>query len=560
MKRTLSLIACTMILANSTFALSTTVAQPTTFTTTTSTNPDLAKINKLASLKDKIIEYLKKDFDTRSSVVKDTQTIQLLKEKFNQFIENVGYTIDTVQYQAVYDETMTYSKVLGMLKEDFKAYKSIRKDLLAMQNWSNPYTVSEDVVKTVEDYTLAFQKDYIDYLEKNLFYDMLQYDGVSENWTMNFDLNSSYGHINLSLSGYDSKINLEDFSQEMNMKIYVTFDWKDIYGEDNGYSGNVYSDINMKVFGNIVYLTLNDAKVDISWLTNAQLLEVNTVLKSLKGKTVKIDKSQTYMYPTSYSSTSTITSAEVVSWLKKVLEILKENSLLTPYKVSGNKYFVYFNKATIEKLKALFPQPDYESGYEYDETSAMNKEIMLAENFYYQSDKWIVLDTNDISSTWSFIFSNEDNWFQIKGNVEGKGYSTWNEFTFLHNRNKFSLSLKMSDEVDMHILWENKKLDAYIRVPIFEAWLSWDCSRENVDLDITFNKNSIWYYKMTFDGEKAAYDIKLDLDSLKNLTPDLEWFLIKLTWNANISTWAVTITEPTNAVDINEVLSGSTIF
>jgi len=564
MKKTLSVVACLMVLANSTMAATTTLtttAQPvikTTTTTTTAKNPDLPKIKKLVTLKDKIIDYLKKDFEAGMAKVENSETKTILQSKFDEFIKNIWYDFSSIESYLEYPQysTMTYAEALNTLKDHFKAYRSIKKDLASIAKGQDPYEVSEAQVKTVEDYTLSFQKDYIEYIEQNLFYGLLENDWVTQTWTMNFKLNNDMGSVSVKMADYNSKLDLKDFSQEMDMKLNIDFNWKDSVDEETAYSGTIFVDMNMKVFGNILYLTVNDMTADVSGMEDDQLDQMISTFALIKWKTVKIDTQSSYFNP---SAMSTFNNPWTVFDIKKFFDVLKENSLLTPYKVMSGKSFVYFKKETVEKIKELFPTAsEYDSGY--DTTDMMNQWIVTAENFYFVADKWIVISANDTTANWEFVFSNTSNWFEVNWNIDWAGYSEWNKFTYLHNKDKFNMTLKMAEGVDMNILHEDKKLDASLVSPYFSAAMSGDCAKEKVDLSFSFNNHNIGFYKMTFDGKHTEYDLEVNLDSLKDLESSLANFLIKFTGNDTLMTGAVTIEEPTDALDINEVMSGATVF
>lgn len=302
---------------------------------------------------------MNRDYKKTVINLKNANAKQAYEEEYLDILNNIKDVFASAQYS--YDSELPI--YMANLKKEINTYKTLRKELVSMKGiTSNPFAIPAQETASVESDIIDFQKILTGVMGKAL--DKYDSSDFKEMGKENISAEGSFGKIDISIEKYTSILSLLTRSQEADMTAKATFtlnlpgsyeynETTDDYEQTPGktVSGDLSIDGSMKMIDRDMYLTLRDYSFNID-LPETERVSIDEFLKNLaqyKGKTVKIS------IPSSESTTK-LSSAEMLSQLKKVLMVLDTNSLLTPYKKIGDTYTLTLKESTIESISTIYDQ------------------------------------------------------------------------------------------------------------------------------------------------------------------------------------------------------------
>ncbi len=468
------------------------------------------KIKSFLSWEKRILAYMTKDYNSVVMRLKNVNAKKAYASEFSDIISDIEKVFSGAEYGSDY----MLSTYVASLKKEIGAYKSLRKELLALSgSTSNPFSLGTEETTSIENDIIDLQKTVTVALKQAI--DNYDTSDFKETGKMNINAESSFGKVDISIEKYTKLLSLLTKSQEADIvataKFTINMPGSSRYNTKSQrydktpwetISGDLSIDGSVKIIENDVYLSLRDYTLNTN-LKGSQKTDLEKSMKEFaqyKGKTVKIPLSSTG------ASTKSFNQAEILAQLKKTLSILEEKSLLTPYKKIGDIYTLTLKDETIQSIGSIYSQ-DIKTA----EITKAKQEMRKNPIFYSSTDgkKTIFMQVNESDASGLISLTKKDTGYSLLVDVHSLRNSSDSVYILIEK--DFIDAKIVTKEININLSYKNKSLlfteDGYMQ----NLRIEWPIWAEDANLDFTYNGKKIGNTTWKKVNDTYTYDVLFEL-------------------------------------------------
>ncbi len=512
------------------------------------------KIKKLLKLWEKLKTFIKIDLIKEINKLKNEDDKKIFLKELKIHSDNIEVFLKQIEYAYDFD----FEKYLKELKALATSYKNFKKDIISsIDNWVNPYKISDSEIQIIENDIISIQKDFIAEIKKYL--DTYNLSSFKETWKMNFDLSTELWNLNINIEKYSSIFSIITWSQELDVVLNVSFSWVTDKELEKPTSINLdlKADINIKLIKEDLYVNLKSYKIDFNtsdeFLKETTLKQINSIKSDILDKIVW----KTILFSWIAKNAEQLNQADLLNKINKVFDLLSINSLFKPFKkINTEDYLLILNKNVYKQIWTIFNEKISD-----EDLDKWNNELRINSkhkfiNLIYSKD-WdnikLSFNTKNETTISQISLKKELNSYIFEWNLEWQWYTSWNKISFSIKNNYLYLDL-IAEEVLMNLKWDNNFLDAVFKTDDINFNVKWDLSEDKTDLQINFNSKNVWGLKINKLDTKYEYDFYLTIDIPNDIYDEWYWFPIKtinfkIIWDKDIQKWDFIIEKPDTFID-----------
>ncbi len=514
------------------------------------------KSKKLWALSKKLQTYIEKDINKNIVKLKNTQD----KANYKSELSIISADLQKLSNTFAYWSDENYAEYVAQLRNEAKDYIKMKKELSAyLGGWASPFAVSSDEINKVESDILSIQKEVVSFIKEKM--ESYSWSSFKETWASKFEVATDFWKVSVSLERYTNIMALVTMSQEADFLIKFNFDltvpWQSQYINNKVVAWapvkvkwDLSFDINAKIIDKDVYLNLKDYSTVITTSLkdanfDAQLTEMKQALDSFKWKTVRI------VIP-EQENISQMNQAQAIESMKKMLDVINTNSLLTIYKKVDGWFALKIKTDTILKISEIYGKGTTKSEIEKGLQSMKNPVI-------YSSVGWTMTLTeeeNFWAGTIKSVLTSKNGKYTFESVWKSPSSSDGAMTSYLYlERWIVKFNLKTNSQTT-DIDYKDKNLTFDLKAGVVRINVVWMLSEEKTDLAIKYNDKNIGYVRSSKTWTKQDYDISLTFDIPANTLPaemNSKTVKISFSWNVDLQTWNFTVEKPKSFIELDDI-------
>lgn len=332
-------------------------------------------------------------------------------------------------------------------KNTSETSKLLKKEIIAnatnfiadIKNNIYTYTISSSERKTIEDTILGYQKEIVTIARKYLK-EAIQSD-IKETGNIHFTLRSNDVDVTLHMSPYrvissnknsdleiDTKITINVTEKKLNDRFEITLD---------GF---------VKLVDQDLYISLRDYSIIPPKNELIDISSYNELIKEIRGKVYHQKIENKYLSKAHESATSRI---ELLNQINPILDILENESFLTPIAKTRNLYILGMNSKTAKHISRS--QKGQEKSIFYNFPSELATGIPLPVEIYTDGKQVFFSRLNETMRTSGAFSRDQSNIFIFNIDISEVGtqhpgtlniHNIWNDWILYGGIEQYGLSMR----------------------------------------------------------------------------------------------------------------------